>query len=62
MKSETLAMFIIGLMTLIAYAVSVAHDMTEGIAIVCSISLTSIIYYGLYFVILVVIKDIRNED
>ena len=62
MKSETLAIIIIGLMTLMAYAVSVAHDITEGIALVCALSLTAIIYYGLYFVILIVIKDIRNEN
>ena len=62
MKSKTLAILITGLIMLISYAISVAHDLEEGFAIVCGIAGAAIMYYVMFYLTHEVIKITRDED
>ena len=62
MKSKTLALIITGLILLLSYATSVAHDLEEGFAIVCGIAGAVIMYYVMFYLTHEIIKIIRDED
>lgn len=62
MKSKTLAILITGLILIISYAISVAHDLKEGFSIVCFTLLAFILIYGVFASMYELIKITRDEE
>jgi len=61
MKSKPLAILITFIIMVIIYAISVAHNLEEGLGIVCLISLGIILIYGVFASMHELIKITRDE-
>jgi uncharacterized membrane protein YccC len=62
MTNKKLALIITCVILVIAYAIVVAHNIKEAVAIVCLISLGAILFYGVLSSMHELIKIIRDEE